>query len=1030
MTPVADGTPCDDGDKLTAADACKAGKCAPGLQSVCTKQADCDAFEDGDLCNGTLFCDLGDGTCKVNSATVIVCPSAGDTDCMKNTCDAETGACNLKAVKNGTGCDDDDKCSVGEICLGGACGQGKNVCICTTDAQCQSQDDGDLCNGILFCDKAKGACTHDPSSVITCPTVDDTACQKRTCAPKTGACDLSAQPTGTTCDDGDKCTVGDVCDPTGCVPGTFICTCKSDDDCKSQDDGDLCNGVLFCDKSAKLPTCKPNPASVVSCPTVDDTDCRRNECQPKTGKCGFSPVADASACSDGDKCATGDLCFQAQCKPGTYTCACKVDGDCLAQDDGDLCNGVPYCDVSGEVPQCKPNPASVVWCPKTDDTQCLTSACDPKTGKCQVGPKPVDTPCSDGSVCTSKDRCKADKCVGAALDCDDNDVCTTDGCDPVKGCTHASSNCDDGNECTVDSCDAGKCSYSSKDTDKKICNADGNGCTVNDICGAGVCKAGPEIVCSVAGGPCQKPACVSLGGHNFQCSLVPRNEGAVCTDEKACRATGACNKGLCEGGSTIDCEDGEFCSINTCKVGQGCVAVDLADATTCTSGKACTSGETCSKGKCGGGGAKLWEQLYGGTIDTAFDDVAAFADGSSTVAGWVRDATSGSRDGLLLRLDLHGKQQWSRTFGGSEDQQLTGVVALADGGVATVGRLSLSSAALKGTWVRVDAAGKTLWTSDLGARKPRDLAATGSGGFFVGGDDEGGYQPAWIARLDGVGKVAWTTAFPSAPLSRIASLAGTADGGVVAVGEANNLPLVVAADALGNKLWVNRARGWADAFGYLHQVVQAPNGDVMVAGWRAPGSGLTSATVLLRLDAVSGAVRRKTYIAHGVGEPDAVAIAVDSGGQTTVISRHYKADKAPAEMFSVTVASDDDTVVAQRVQAPQPDTEVQGGVAMPGGGFLVVGRAKTGSAATYQGWAARTDPWAAFGCADSGKCADVGAGCDDGDPCTLERCIGPSGCLAIKASMPCDDGDACSTAGLCLDGACKAVGKRFDVTFA
>ncbi len=53
---VAEGTPCDDGNACTGADACKAGACQGGANACqCLSDADCAAFEDGDPCNGTLF---------------------------------------------------------------------------------------------------------------------------------------------------------------------------------------------------------------------------------------------------------------------------------------------------------------------------------------------------------------------------------------------------------------------------------------------------------------------------------------------------------------------------------------------------------------------------------------------------------------------------------------------------------------------------------------------------------------------------------------------------------------------------------------------------------------------------------------------------------------------------------------------------------------------------------------------------------------------------------------------------------------
>jgi hypothetical protein len=46
--------------------------------------------------------------------------------------------------------------------------------------------------------------------------------------------------------------------------------------------------------------------------------------------------------------------------------------------------------------------------------------------------------------------------------------------------------------------------------------------------------------------------------------------------------------------------------------------------------------------------------------------------------------------------------------------------------------------------------------------------------------------------------------------------------------------------------------------------------------------------------------------------------------------------------------------------------------------------------------------------------------CDDGNPCTEDKCMGGEGCVnGIMDSGPCDDGDPCTVADHCVGGACK-----------
>jgi hypothetical protein len=61
---------------------------------------------------------------------------------------------------------------------------------------------------------------------------------------------------------------------------------------------------------------------------------------------------------------------------------------------------------------------------------------------------------------------------------------------------------------------------------------------------------------------------------------------------------------------------------------------------------------------------------------------------------------------------------------------------------------------------------------------------------------------------------------------------------------------------------------------------------------------------------------------------------------------------------------------------------------------------------------------------DSGKCVGAPAQCDDGNPCTQEKCDKVQGCLKPDASAmdgkPCSDGDNCTTGEACNAGKCDA----------
>ena len=59
-----------------------------------------------------------------------------------------------------------------------------------------------------------------------------------------------------------------------------------------------------------------------------------------------------------------------------------------------------------------------------------------------------------------------------------------------------------------------------------------------------------------------------------------------------------------------------------------------------------------------------------------------------------------------------------------------------------------------------------------------------------------------------------------------------------------------------------------------------------------------------------------------------------------------------------------------------------------------------------------------------GACAGgPAANCDDGNPCTDDKCDKTSGCQSANNTATCDDGNSCTESDVCISGTCKGKGK-------
>jgi sulfatase modifying factor 1 len=147
--------------------------------------------------------------------------------CQRAVCRLPVGLCELEPLDDAAPCDDLNPCTIDEACFHGICSGGRLVCECSEDDDCLPYEDGDLCNGALFCDQAPepSVCTVAPDSIVSCQQPQN-PCWTSTCTPKTGACVETERPAGAPCDDGDPCTIGDACLAGTCRAGLQnLCAC-------------------------------------------------------------------------------------------------------------------------------------------------------------------------------------------------------------------------------------------------------------------------------------------------------------------------------------------------------------------------------------------------------------------------------------------------------------------------------------------------------------------------------------------------------------------------------------------------------------------------------------------------------------------------------------------------------------------------------------------------------------------------------------------------------------------------------------
>ena len=558
----------------------------------------CGAENEFGECSGKRVCTAdGLSQCDAPLAMAELCNGLDD-DCDGDVDEPTAEGGNLINL-----CNDDNPCSV-DTCLGpDGCQQ--------VDLEAGECIDGDACTIGDHCQE--GQCIGTP---IDCddndPCTDDSCDGLGGCLYENNSAD---------CDDGNECTVADECDQGECLGFALECDCKSDADCAQFEDDDLCNGTLYCDTATLPYQCRVAAETVVACPPFEGESAKCNEatCNQLTGECEALASPNGKLCDDGNGCTVAASCLEGQCQGGQQVnCndgnSCTDDGcdeadgctntpNTASCEDGDVCTAGDTCEEG----ICKAGKA--VDC--NDSSPCTIDSCEPASGCLHA---PSAGACNDGNACTDGDHCDGGECTFDTLVvCDDNNFCTTDSCDPGGGCAYKLNSapcddsdlcttgdhchlgecigsgylpCDDGNPCTDDACEAESgCGF----TPNSDPCSDGTDCTVGDQCSNGWCLPGPTLDCNDEN-PCTDDSCDPVDG------CVNVNNVAACSDDNACTDGDLCSNGSCGSGPALDCDDDSPCTADSCDAAVGCTNVPLAGE--CDDGDECTDGDTCAQGVC------------------------------------------------------------------------------------------------------------------------------------------------------------------------------------------------------------------------------------------------------------------------------------------------------------------------------------------------------------------------------------------------------------------------------------------------
>ncbi|QMU31034.1 T9SS type A sorting domain-containing protein [Adhaeribacter radiodurans] len=220
-------------------------------------------------------------------------------------------------------------------------------------------------------------------------------------------------------------------------------------------------------------------------------------------------------------------------------------------------------------------------------------------------------------------------------------------------------------------------------------------------------------------------------------------------------------------------------------------------------------------------GNKEWDKTYGGTSYDNLSSMQQTSDGGyilggSSSSGLSGDKTENNRGSIgypdywIVKIKADGSKEWDKTYGGSENDNLSSLQQTSDGGYilggnsepSESGDISEASKGFEDYWiVKLNAAGKKEWDKIIGGDSYDYLTSvhqTSDGGFTlsgssysgISGDKSQGWRDIninsgagggdyWVVKLDAAGNKVWDKTIGGDEAERLTCAQLTMDGGYI-----------------------------------------------------------------------------------------------------------------------------------------------------------------------------------------------------------------------------------------------------------